>query len=173
MVSNCLTLLMCSKKKDRFGTLEPIQGIKDIFIKPTFLKNGELIEYKGKGKNYDYYLFEFGDRKIYIKKSENGFSLCNNLDELYDEKLLFGQLSKIPDQGKLLKSSEMIKRQDKTIYTLNDGLRLCHINSTYIQTLEEKQSVLTFEYLIVHYNFSCVLMYNHYTGFGLIEYKQI
>jgi len=174
---NCLTLFICSKKKDMLQVLEPTQEIKDIFIKPTLLKNGELIEYKGKGKvkgkNFDYYLFKFGNKKIYIKKSVNGFSLCNNLEELYDDKMMFGQLSKIPDQGKLLKSSEMIKRLDRTIYVLNDGLHLCHINSTYIKTFEEKVSVLTFEYLLVYYNFSCVLMYNHNTGFGLIDYKQI
>ena len=92
-----------------------------------------------------------------------------NKDELYDGNCKMGYLSKIPSQNKFNKSQENIKNLDKCVYVLQDGLKICHINSTFIKNNDLKQKVSTFEYLISDNINFLVLSYNYKHGLSILR----
>lgn len=181
--SSFINILKCMNvfdSKNQIDIITPKQEIEDIFIKPTNLKNDELIEYKGIINDNKYYLFEHDKKKYYIKISNEGFGICKNLEELNQPDFYIGHITKIPSREKLLRSLQMQKTLDKSIYILDGGLEISHINSTYIHSSEEnmssydklkKSKVLTFEYLLVYENIYTVLSYNHIYDLSLLSKK--
>ncbi len=170
---NCLIRMSCIKMDliDNNKDKVIIQKIKDNFITPIILKDGDKIEFKGKILGIcKYYLFEHNDKKYYIKKSSNNYGICESTDELYDNNYMSrGVISKIPSQDKLKKSYENIN-QNKNVYLLEDGLKISHINSTFTQ-LDKfgKQTVATFEYLLSSDDGFVVLSYNYVHGLSIVN----
>ncbi len=169
---NCLTRISCIKI-DLINEIEDhivLEKIKDNFIRPTILKDGDKIEFKGEILGIcKYYLFEHHKKKYYIKKTSNKYGICESTEELYDNIMLRGIVSKIPSQDKLRKSYENIN-QNKNINILEDGLKISHINSTFTQ-LDEfgKQKVATFEYLLSSDDGIVVLSYNYIHGLSIVN----
>lgn len=170
---NCLRRLSCIEI-DIFGNMNVdhifFDKINDNFIKPTILKDGDKIEFKGEIEGIcKYYLFEHSNKKYYIKKSLNKYGICESIDKLNDKIMLTGIISKIPSQDKLKKSYENINH-NKNIYVLEDGLKISHINSTFTK-LDElgKQKVATFEYLLSSDDGIIVLSYNYVHGLSLVN----
>ncbi len=181
--SSFISMFICRNgciSRNQIDIIIESQEIKELFTKPTTLKNDELIEYKGIVNNNKYYLFEYENKKYYIKISKEGFGICKSREELDSPNLNIGQITKIPSREKLLKSLQMLKNFDKSVYLLDGGLEISHINSTYIHGVDQniytydkskKSKVSTFEYLLVYENIYTVLSYNHIYDLSLQNKK--
>lgn len=178
-----ISILTCRSlctSEDQIDIILPKSEINDIFVMPTILKNDELIEYKGIVNGYKYYLFEHENKKYYIKISSDGFGICKNFEELNNSDLNVGHITKIPSREKLMKSLYLLKSSDKSIYILDGGLEISHINSTYFHSINgdpttydkyKKSKVSTFEYLLAYDNIYTVLSYNNNHDLSLLGKK--
>ncbi len=137
------------------------------------LYNKEKAQYIGKTDlGYDYYLFQFDNKKIYIKRNQNGFGICTNTKELDLNELYIGIMSKSPNFNKINRTLSLIDSPNTKIYILNDGLKIIHLHSNYNTNEPNKEvCVHNSEYILLFNNYYTVLSYNISSGFSLMTNK--
>ncbi len=165
-----LTISKIIKKKNHDIV---VPKIKDVFKEDltTLLTNNEKIQFMGYHRDFPYYLFCFEENIFYLKIIPNiGFGICDGIEQLNEDILITNYPNKIPNESKILKTLSKIDYPIKnTIYHIDNGLKIGHINSTYSRDDEEEGKTENSEYLLVYGDLTGVLSYNFIKGYSIIN----
>jgi hypothetical protein len=165
MSCNCITL----KSENSLIETSILHNFDNTHI---LLYNKEKAQYIGKIESgYDYYLLEFNNKKIYIKRNQNGFGICTNTKELDLNELYIGIMNKSPNFNKINRTLSLIDSPNTKIYILNDGLKIIHLHSNYNTNESNEVYVHNSEYILLFNNYYTVLSYNNFSGYSLISKK--
>jgi len=147
--------------------------INDIFKQESTTKlcNKEKIQFMGYCADNPYYLFCFEENIFYLKIFPNeGFGICNDFEELKDNIIRINNPNKFPNESNILIILNKINTPLKnTIYHLDGGLKIGHINSTYSRDELTSGKTEYSEYLLVHDNNTSILSYNFIKGYSIIN----